>query len=556
MIASAPLDLSQETNYVIAIYNETSPSTERQILGSGFDITQVQAIYVDGHKISNTSTYTFSTAGEHTVVIKMVDKFSSMASMFQQCQYTSIDLSNLDASWVTAMAMAFQGCNSLTSIDLSGLDTHNVSNMSYMFMMCNKLTSIDLSEFDTSHATDTSYMFYWCPKLKVIDLSNCDLSKVVNMNYMFYFNAGLTNIFMSGPLNSNLVTPTQFTNGSSGTFFYDDEYDYSKLIGKLPSSWGSVGLSNTIKASFAPIDMTNIRRMLCIEADDFIDKTDEEIVEALFGIDYIPTMINLDATYFDRIWITDDDGVYILKSDLNNIVYNDSLNMYTVQWPDGTVSDRKCLCKFTDGAKTDTHYSPFQQTVGLKAVNLSKFHPTWYTSTATMMASCFTHPDIDISSLDFTKLNIYDGTDGGDIENMFIYNIGAENITMKIPSSIKSMTMTFFAAYTLKNLKLVDSDTSGLTKMNTTFAHNYLMTELDLSDFDMSNVTYMRGCFSQEDSLKILKLGRNRVKSSIDCNYMFEYTKTNGVLHYPAADETNWADVISAIPSTWTAKSY
>jgi hypothetical protein len=59
---------------------------------------------------------------------------------------------------------------------------------------------------------------------------------------MFYECRQLTEIKMGGDV-SNVTNVENMFGGyiaSSGTFYYNSSYDYSKIIAKLPSGWTSV----------------------------------------------------------------------------------------------------------------------------------------------------------------------------------------------------------------------------------------------------------------------------------------------------------------------------
>lgn len=70
--------------------------------------------------------------------------------MFERCQsLKKIDLSGLDARYVTDMYGMFSNCYDLTEVNLSGLNTENVTNMGDMFEKCRELTKVNLSGINT-----------------------------------------------------------------------------------------------------------------------------------------------------------------------------------------------------------------------------------------------------------------------------------------------------------------------------------------------------------------------------------------------------------------------
>ena len=159
---------------------------------------------------------------------------TDMNNMFCYCRnLTSIP--QLDTSNVKSMYKMFYYCSSLTSI--TQLNTSKVTNMSYMFQGCSSLTNIP--QLDTSNVTNMGYMFCYCSKLTSIP--QLDISKVTNMSYMFRDCFKLTEIKFKGGPTSNLNVTAMFDDiAKNGTLYYDSRYDYSKIIGVLPSTWNAV----------------------------------------------------------------------------------------------------------------------------------------------------------------------------------------------------------------------------------------------------------------------------------------------------------------------------
>ena len=196
-------------------------------------------------------------------------KIRDMSNMFSNCtNLTSLDVSNWDTSKVTDMGEMFTSCVGLTSLDVSNWDTSNVTTMFNMFVMCGNLTSLDVSNWDTSNVTDMSYMFQYCTNLTTIngienwdtsnvtkmvrmfnncdnltsiDLSNWDTSNVTNMNNMFESCDNLTEVRMGGDVSKVTNVSYMFRYiATTGTFYYNSNYDYSNIIAQLPSTWTAV----------------------------------------------------------------------------------------------------------------------------------------------------------------------------------------------------------------------------------------------------------------------------------------------------------------------------
>ena len=165
---------------------------------------------------------------------------TNMDGMFAECyELTSIDFTNFDTSNVTSMVQVFSTNTKLTSIDLSNFNTSKVTDMSAMFCAC-ICSSLDLSNFDTSNVTTMNQMFIFSA-MTSLDLSNFDTSKVENMNSMFNYCENLNSVKMMGDV-SNVTTVLDMFDGvkEGGTFYYNEAYDYSKILAELPESWTAI----------------------------------------------------------------------------------------------------------------------------------------------------------------------------------------------------------------------------------------------------------------------------------------------------------------------------
>lgn len=147
--------------------------------------------------------YLFSHLEAFTGEIENMDLFDNselrvLKYGFQYCHaLSSFDFGHFDTSTVTGMGYLFSYCN-WTGIDVSELNTSNVSGFAGMFFYCRNLTSLDLSNLDTRNATDMAQMFYWCDKLATLTTGpNFQSSKVQYMQNMFDNCKVLTSIDLS-----------------------------------------------------------------------------------------------------------------------------------------------------------------------------------------------------------------------------------------------------------------------------------------------------------------------------------------------------------------------
>ena len=91
--------------------------------------------------------------------------------------------------------------------------------------------------------TNANDMFTYCTSLTSLDLSNFDTSNITNMGSMFGDCSGLTSLKMMGDINKLQSAGYMFFNiTTTGTFYYNSAYNYSKIISVLPSTWTTVAV--------------------------------------------------------------------------------------------------------------------------------------------------------------------------------------------------------------------------------------------------------------------------------------------------------------------------
>ena len=112
---------------------------------------------------------------------------NTMEGMFSNCNnLISLNLPNLDFTFVYNIKNIFKGCHSLNYINLSNFKNSNILDFSYLFYDCVNLKLIDLRNFKGSTKENKmDYMFANCQKLTEINLLNLDLSNTININHMF-----------------------------------------------------------------------------------------------------------------------------------------------------------------------------------------------------------------------------------------------------------------------------------------------------------------------------------------------------------------------------------
>ena len=157
----------------------------------------------------------------------------------QNSTWTEFDMTNYDWSLVYDFENMFRVCTDVTNITVAPIKPLICT---YMFYSNYDLTEIiGLEKMDVSEVKYMIDMFNNCSKLSSLDISSWDTSKVTDMSGMFYNCSKLTSLKMGGNV-SNVTTVTNmfFNIKTTGTLYYPEQYDYSKIIAELPSTWTAI----------------------------------------------------------------------------------------------------------------------------------------------------------------------------------------------------------------------------------------------------------------------------------------------------------------------------
>jgi surface protein len=117
------------------------------------------------------------------------------------------------------------------------------------------------------------------------------------------------------------------------------------------------------------------------------------------------------------------------------------------------------------------------------------------------------------------------------------------------------MSYMFSGCSGLTSIDLSPLDTSKVTNMSYMFYACTGLTSIDLSPLDTSKVTNMSYMFYACTGLTTVKLG-NEANSSAKVTSIFNDITTTGTMYYPSEYADSYANIIAAIPSTWTAEAY
>ena len=176
------------SNYIVINYKQTVEYK------SGFSNKYrkgIDYISIDGNEKTPTEKLNI-TSEENKIQVYLSMPLMSLENFFNSEEdintknIKSIDLSNLDLSFLINIDSSFKGCSSLESIKFPNIKLNRLINMKSMVYGCSSLKSLDLSNFITSKIQNMDSMFYGCSSLELLDISDFNTSSVTNMNSMFY----------------------------------------------------------------------------------------------------------------------------------------------------------------------------------------------------------------------------------------------------------------------------------------------------------------------------------------------------------------------------------
>ncbi len=441
---------------------------------------------------------------------------------------TSVDLSKLDASYVTSMNSMFSDCANLTTVKgLLNWDTSNVTDMCAMFKNCTSLETLAVSKFNTSKVEDMRYMFYNCPKLASLDLSGWDVSSVKSMRRMF---CGDSSLASTGDLvgwNTDNVTDM------SETFL-----NCSSLV-----SIGYVYNWNTDKVTNMSYMFQNCSKLSADCLGWFIGNVPND-KHPNFNENASGVISPWDKPAF--VVYCDDDKSLTFYKDKNvptqgsnyrgkkvSNVYTDiehvAAGYYTeIPWAGQqgnyksvTVADYGIIPTsiawwFSLGTWFDTGSV-------LNSVDLSKLDTYEVTNMEGLFSGCEKLTTLDLSSFDTSQ-----------VENMNYMFWGDKNLERISgteywdTSKVTEMRCMFFNLCSIKTINVTGWNTSKVTDMISMFnmaeKDSVLEKIIGIENLDTSSVTVMDSMFSHCDSLKTLPIENWNVSNVRSMERMFEFT--------------------------------
>ena len=130
-------------------------------------------------------------------------------------------------------------------IIIDGVYTPKLQNMNGAFTRLYYVANVSIKNWDTSTVTDMGWLFNDCEELETVYL-DLDMSNLKRggADYMFSYCDLLTEVTLMGKPSTNTGVYDNMFKGveTDGTLYYNKNYDYSKIISVLPSTWTAVAI--------------------------------------------------------------------------------------------------------------------------------------------------------------------------------------------------------------------------------------------------------------------------------------------------------------------------
>lgn len=154
-------------------------------------------------------------------------------AMFRLCNFTELDLSELDTSEVLTMSEMFRNSR-IKNLILGDFNTFYVEDMSYMFSDC-IIPEINLSTFSTYYVKDMGYMFDHCSTYDLI-FDSFNTASVTDMECMFNECSARLIDLSSFSVTDRVCITNMFTN-CSGDVRISNHILYKEYIYREQTNW-------------------------------------------------------------------------------------------------------------------------------------------------------------------------------------------------------------------------------------------------------------------------------------------------------------------------------
>ena len=361
------------------------------------------------------------------------------------------------------------------------------------------------------------YNMFSRSKAKNIDMSSFNTTNVINMGYMF---------------NGSLVTSLDFSS-----------FDTSNVINMNSMFYES---RNLIDLDLRYFDTSNLTELYSIFYDmPFINNINIDNWD-LSNMQYTPYLLNQTvavkniSAYYLKL---PKDSSYIFSNgtSLEKIEGTKSWDMSKVENTNYMFSGDSSLKEIDlsglDTSKLITMENMFYNDSNILTINLNNIDVSHVTSMNSMFSGCYSLKELYMQGLDFASLN----------SRFLISIMGISNkpylTTLDLSNTKYYGDLSYgFQAYnmeSLKEIKLLNVDTSSVTNMSRLFYNSPFLEKIDISDFDTSNVTDMSFMFEQCTRLNNLTIGNINTHNVENMKHMFGACQSLKELDLSYLDVTN-----------------
>lgn len=492
---------------IVAKYNVVDTTTKTRVFGSYFNTSNIQNMSVDGETVSVSSTYQFTTPGEHTVELILKSSVTSFAYLFKDCTaLVDVDFSKTNSSKITSLYYAFYGTG-IVDVDLNNLDTSNVTSMERAFFNCASLTSLKIDKWDASKVTTMSCMFYKCLKLKDLKIFK-KVRDLTNLYLTFYQCEALESLDLSS-WDVSKVKDLRYT-------FACDGETYSKLTNLNLNGWNTSSVTSLLGtfAGLKSLQELNIKHFNTSNVTSMASLFDHLNLE------------KLDLGGWDVSKVTSMEGMFYECVNLKEINFSD--------WDTSSVTNMKMML----------HYCS-----KLTTFNISHFNTGKVTTFANMFGNPIgtTLPPLGIDNWDMSSAT-YIGSMFAGLNYTNYDFISGWNI-----SKVTNLEGLFQNNRQLTNIDFIKNwDTSGITNMFYLCPFCTSLTRIDLRGCNLSKVTTMQELAKGCTSLNEFYID-SPITSLTNTNNMFQNTKTNG--NFYGANGVDYSIITNSLPSGWAVQT-
>ena len=369
---------------------------------------------------------------------------NSTEKMFKESSLIKIDLSNINAPYLTTMASMFENCLELLSVKLNNFTAKQLINMENILIKCEKLKVLEVYGLDFSSQSPESSLFGVFNELSYLNIKNVEFIDKIKQQFEKIILAKDKTIICQ---NEDLDIEK---NEKNIYHCCDYNLEYNDCKSNL----------NFIKVSYE-IKKSNEK----IEYNEGFGKNREEI--GIMSIIKVDTIYKINEALIikknEEIEIYFSKPVQSLKDMFNSNIDNNVVNISSIDFSYFNTSSLRNMNSLLKGC------------TGLKEIDFSSFDTSLVTDMSYLFYNCTSLTSI----------------------NLFYFKT----------SNVTNMVSMFEGCNNLQVLKLQNFDTSLVTDMSKMFYFCKSLVFLDISNFNMQNVNKYDDMFTDVGAnLKFLNL--------------------------------------------------